>query len=68
MAKENKLFGESCSWEGEKKLVKDRYEYYKSTRSIGLPVSRQFPVLGWRERPRVCRVEDRRSLPMGYPL
>jgi hypothetical protein len=32
MAKENKLFGESYSWEEEKRSVKDRYEYYKSTR------------------------------------
>jgi hypothetical protein len=68
MAKENKLFGESCSWEEEKESVKDRYEYYKSIRSIGLPVLRQFPVLGCRERPGLCRVEDRLNLPMGYPL
>jgi hypothetical protein len=68
MAKENKLFGESCSWKEEKKSIKDRYEYYKLTRSIGLPVSRQFPVLGWRERPGVCHVEHLLSLPMGYPL
>ena len=30
----------------KKRSVKDKYECYKSTRSIGLPVSRQFPVLG----------------------
>jgi hypothetical protein len=66
--KENKLLGETCSWEEERKSVKDRYEYYKSTRSIGLPASRRFPVLGWKERLGGCRVEDRQSLPMGYLL
>jgi hypothetical protein len=52
IAKENKLLGESCSWREKRKseiLPKDRYEYYKSTGSIGLPASRQFPGLGWKK-------------------
>jgi hypothetical protein len=44
MEKENRLFGESYSSKEETRSVKDRYEYYKSVRSIGLPVSRQFPI------------------------
>jgi hypothetical protein len=62
IAKENKILGESCSW-GEKRkseiLPMDRYEYYKSTRSIGLPALRRFPVLGWKEWLGGCHVMDR---------
>jgi hypothetical protein len=68
MAKENRLFGESCFRKEEKRLVKDKYEYYKSARSISLPVSMQFFILDWRKQPGVCRVEDRLSLPMGCSL
>jgi hypothetical protein len=50
----------------EKRSVKDRYEYYKSARSVGLLVSRQFPIFDWRKPLGVCRVEDQLSLPMGY--
>jgi hypothetical protein len=71
IAKENKLLGESCSWEEKRKseiLPKDKFEYYRSTRSIGLPASRRFPVLSWKERLGGCHVMDRQSLPMGYLL
>jgi hypothetical protein len=68
MAKENRLFGESCSGKEEKRLVKDKYKYYKLARSISLPVSRQFLAFDWRKWSGVCRVEDQLSLPMGCSL
>ena len=52
----------------KRRSVRGKYEYCESARLIGLPVSRQFPVLDWRKQPGVCRVGDRLSLPMGYPL
>jgi hypothetical protein len=64
IAKENKLLGESCSCEEERKseiLPKDRYGYYKSTRSIGLPASRRFLRLGWKEQLEGGHVKDRQS-------
>jgi hypothetical protein len=71
IAKENKLSGKSYSCEEEKKseiLPKDRYGYYKSNRSIGLPASRQFLGSGLREQLEGGHVKDRQRLPMGYLL
>jgi hypothetical protein len=50
----------------EKGSVKDKYEYYKSAKSVGLLVSRQFLVFDWKKQPGVCHVEDQLGLLMGY--
>jgi hypothetical protein len=71
IAKENKLLGESCSYEEERKseiLLKDRYGYYKSNRSISLPASRRFLGPSWKEQLEGGHVKDRQSWLMGCLL